>query len=155
MEITINLPERILANLSAIAGKSRRRIDEVIVEKIEQAFAVEAENLARQISLCSDQEVLGLAGILMPARQNNRLSSLLQKQGERRLTASERKELWKLMELNRLTTLKKAFALREISRRGLNEQSQATVGRKDSSAGKESLWVLPQSAGVDSVQTRN
>jgi hypothetical protein len=123
MEITINLPERILANLSAIAGKSRRRIDELIVEKIEQAFAVEAENLARQISLCSDQEVLELAGILMPARQNNRLSSLLQKQGERRLTASERKELWKLMELNRLTTLKKAFALREISRRGLNEQS--------------------------------
>ena len=120
MEITINLPEKVLANLSVIAGKSRRRIDEVIVEKIEQGISTETEDLAKQISLCSDKEVLELADIQMPAKQDQRLSSLLQKQGEADLTINERKELWKLMEVTRLTTLKKAFALREISRRGLN-----------------------------------
>ncbi|MEK7833132.1 MAG: hypothetical protein AAB401_18730 [Acidobacteriota bacterium] len=120
MEITINLPERVFANLSVIAGKSRRHIGEVIVEKIEQGFATEAEDLAKQVSLCSDREVLELADIQMPAKQDHRLSGLLQKQGETTLTANEQKELWKLMEVNRLTTLKKAFALREISRRGLN-----------------------------------
>ena len=120
MEITINLPEKVLANLSVIAGKSRRRIDEVIVEKIEQGISTETEDLAKQISLCSDKEVLELADIQMPAKQDQRLRSLLQKQGEADLTINERKELWKLMEVTRLTTLKKAFALREISRRGLN-----------------------------------
>ena len=58
----------------------------------------------------------------MPSQQDTRLSHLLQKQNERDLTETEQKELWKLMELNRLTTLKKAFALREISRRGLDDQ---------------------------------
>ena len=119
MEITINLPERVFANLSAIAGKSRRPIDEVIVEKIEQTFAAEVEELAKQILLCSNKEVLELAKVRMSARQDRRLSELLEKQGEVPLAAKEQKELWKLMEIARLTTLKKAFALREISRRDL------------------------------------
>jgi len=123
MEITINIPEKLFASLSMIAGKSRRRIDEVIVEKIAQEFALDAENLARQIALCADQEVLVLAELRMPAKQDARLSELLQRQGERKLTAAEQKELWKLLELNRLTTLKKAFALREISRRGLHDEN--------------------------------
>ncbi len=123
MEITINLPERVFANLSAIAGKSHRGIDEIIVEKIEHAFAAESDDLAKQISLCSDQEILELADIQMPVAQDNRLSELLQKQGETALIANEQKELWKLMEVSRLTTLKKALALREISRRSLNEQN--------------------------------
>jgi hypothetical protein len=123
MEITINLPERVFANLSVIAGKSRRRIDEVIIEKIENAFALEAEDLAKQIALCSDQEVLKIAEMRIPAKQDARLSTLLQKQGEKPLTANEQKELWKLMEASRLTTLKKAFALRESKRRSLPELS--------------------------------
>ncbi len=118
MEITINLPEKVFANLSAIAGKSRRPIDEVIVEKIEQTFAVDVEELDKQISLCSDKEVLELAKLQMPAKQDYRLSKLLEKQNESPLADKEQKELWQLMEVSRLTTLKKAFALREISRRG-------------------------------------
>lgn len=123
MEITINLPERILANLSAIAQRSSRRLDDVIAEKIEHAFALDAETLAKQISLCSDKEVLEIARITMPAAEDARLSDLLENQNALGLTDSEQKELWKLMELNRTTTLKKALALREISRRGLNEQN--------------------------------
>lgn len=123
MEITINLPERVVANLSAIAGKSHRGIDEIIVENIERAFAAESDYLAKQISLCTDREVLELADIQMPVAEDNRLSELLQKQGEAALTTNEQKELWNLMETNRLTTLKKALALREISRRSLNEQN--------------------------------
>ena len=56
----------------------------------------------------------------MSEKEDKRLSFLLQTQGEKALTKPEQKELWKLMELNWLTTLKKAFALREVSRRGLN-----------------------------------
>lgn len=120
MEVTINLSDRILANLSSVARSTHRRIDEVIAEKIERDFAIDTEDLARQITLCSDKEVFQLAELQMPSQQDTRLSHLLQKQNERDLTETEQKELWKLMELNRLMTLKKAFAVREISRRGLD-----------------------------------
>ena len=120
MEVTINLPDRVFANLSNVADKSDRRIDEIIAEKIERNFSFDAENLANQITLCSDKEILELAEIQMSSKQDNRLSSLLNKQNETNLTAAEQKEVWELMDLNRLTTLKKAFAMREISRRKIN-----------------------------------
>ena len=123
MEITINLPEKVLANLSTLAGKSQRRLDQVILEKLEHALTVEVEDLEKQLAHCSDQEVLDVARIQMPAKQDDQLSKLLHKQEAEKLTAAEQKALWKLMELNRRTTLKKAFALREISRRGLNDQN--------------------------------
>lgn len=120
MEVTISLPDKIFANISSVASKSKRRVDEIIAEKIENEFSVNIEDLEKQIAFCSDKELLELAEIQIPTKQDNRLSNLLHKQNEEDLTKSEQKELWKLMELNRLTTLKKAFASREISRRNLN-----------------------------------
>ena len=120
MEVTISLPDKVFANVANLASKTHRRIDEVIVEKIEREFSLDVEDLEKQIAVCSDREVVELSNLQMPEKQDRRLSFLLQKQGEKDLAKSERKELWKLMEMNRLTTLKKAFALRELSRRGLN-----------------------------------
>ena len=123
MEITINLPERVFLNLSKVAKQSRRRVDEVIVERLEQEFEREVETLAKQISVCSDREVLVLAKLQMPDKQARRMSELLQKQGARVLSAREQQELWRLVEESQFATLKKAFALREITRRGLHEQN--------------------------------
>ena len=120
MEVTISLPDKVFANVANLASKTHRRVDEVIVEKIEREFSLDVEDLEKQIAVCSDREVVELSNLQMPEKQDRRLSFLLQKQGEKDLAKSERKELWKLMEANRLTTLKKAFSLRELSRRGLN-----------------------------------
>ncbi len=120
MEVTISLPDKVFANVASVASKTHRRVDEVIVEKIEREFSLDAEELETQIAVCSDKEIIELSNLQMPEKQDKRLSSLLQKQGEKDLTKPEQKELWKLMELNRLTTLKKAFALRELSRRDLD-----------------------------------
>ena len=120
MEVTISLPEKTFANLSSVASKSHRRVDEVIAEKIERDFSIDAEKLEKQIAVCSDREVLELAQITMPAKQDARLSSLLNKQNEGNLNADEQNEMWQLMETSRLTTLKKVCALCEVSRRGLN-----------------------------------
>lgn len=120
MEVTISLPEKIFANLSSVASKSHRRIDEVIAEKIERDFAIDVNELERQIAVCSDKEVLELAEITMPESEDKRLSELLNKQNEGNLNADEQKEMWQLMDASRLITLKKAYALREIERRGLN-----------------------------------
>ena len=120
MEVTISLPEKVFANLSSVANKSHRRIDEIIAEKIERDFAIDTGELEKQISVCSDKEILELAEITMPAQQDERLSFLLNKQNEGNLSGDEQNEMWQLMETSRLTTLKKAYALREISRRGLD-----------------------------------
>ena len=124
MEVTIRLSEKVFANLSSVADKSHRRIDEVIAEKIERDFAFDAEELEKQIAVCSDAEVLELAKVEMPFEEDKHLSSLLNKQNEETLSETEQKDLWQLMDLNRLTTLKKAFALRELTRRRLNGDNQ-------------------------------
>ncbi len=124
MEVTIKLPEKVYANLSSEADRSHRPIDEVIVERLENDFAIDAEELERQISVCSDAEVLELANIEMPTEKDERLSELLSKQNEGNLSETDQKELWQLMDLSRLTTLKKAFALRELTRRELNGDDQ-------------------------------
>lgn len=123
MEVTISLPEKVFANLSNAAHKSHRRIDEIIAEKIERDFAIDADELAKQISVCSDKEILELAKITMLMNEDERLSQLLNRQNEGNLSGDEEKEMWQLMETSRLTTLKKAYALREISRRGLDGEN--------------------------------
>ena len=120
MEITISLPDTVFVKVANLASKTHRRIDEVIVEKIEREFSLDIEALEKQITACANPELLNFAKMQMPAKEDTRLSFLLNKQGEKHLTKLEQKELWKLMELNRFATLKKAFALREVSRRGLH-----------------------------------
>ena len=127
MEVTISLTDNIFANVANLASKTHRRIDEVIVEKIEREFSLDVADLETQIAVCSDKEIVEFSKLQMPTKRDKQLSFLLQKQGETVLTTTELKELWKLMELNRLTTLKKAFALREVSRRGLNGKDQQRV----------------------------
>lgn len=83
----------------------------------------DANELEKQIAVCSDEEVLELAEIKMPTEKDERLSRLLDKQTEGNLSGDEQNELWQLMDLNRLTTLKKAYALREISQRGLDGEN--------------------------------
>lgn len=120
MDVTISLPDKVFSNVANLASKTRRRVDQVIVERIEREFSLDVEGLEKQIAVCSDKEVVEFSNLQMLEKQDKRLSFLLQKQGAAILTKIEQKELWKLMELNRLTTLKKAFAIREVSRRGLN-----------------------------------
>lgn len=120
MEVVINLPERIYAHVSHLAAQTRRRVDEIIVEKIEQEFSFDAESLTAQLEVSTDAEVVKATHISVPPRKDRRLSLLLQKQGAQDLTAKEKQELAELMNLSRLATLKKAFALREAARRGLH-----------------------------------
>ena len=40
MEITISLPDKVFANVANLASETHRRIDEVIVEKIEREFSL-------------------------------------------------------------------------------------------------------------------
>ena len=43
MEVTISLPDKVFANLANLASKTHRRVDEVIVEKIECDFSSDVD----------------------------------------------------------------------------------------------------------------
>ena len=115
--------EKIFANLSSVADRSHRRIDEVVTEKIKRDFAIDADESARQIAVCSDKEILKLSAIAMSPPKDARLSLLVNRQNEGTSSTDGQKEMWQLMETSRLTILKKAYALREISRRGLDSKN--------------------------------
>lgn len=91
-------------------------------------FKAQVKIIKESVEFCSEKEIIELCNLQMPVKKDERLSFLLQKQNEHDLTKTEDKEFWKLMELNRLTTLRKAFGLRETSRRGLKEMSKSKLG---------------------------
>ena len=120
MEVTIDLPEQIFASISRAAEKSRKRVADVISDQISRDFASTISDLERDVLHCSDDEIRQLSQATLSPNEDRRLSKLIQQQNDEKLPISKQKELWDLMERNRLATLKKAFALREASRRNLN-----------------------------------
>ena len=64
-------------------------------------------------------EVIALAELKMPPKQQNVLHKLLEKNGDGQLTDTERTRLDELIEIYEETTLRKAQALRVAVERGL------------------------------------
>lgn len=119
MQTTINLSENAYNRVSSIAQMTERTIDEVIEETFENRFEEEIEMLKRSVELSSDEEVLELANFQMPEKQSERLSGLLEKNGEDKLNEKEKNELNNLMQINRLNDLRKAIGIVEAIKRGL------------------------------------
>ena len=123
MDVTISLPDKVFANLANLASKTHRRVDEVIVEKIERDFSPDvdfqeqAKIIKQSIKYCSDKEVLELANLQMP--DDKRLSYLFEKNRESILTKKEHAELTKAVEISRINDLRKAFGIVEAKKRGL------------------------------------
>jgi hypothetical protein len=116
MEITISLPDKIFANVANFASKTHRRIDEIIVEKIERDFSPEIE---RPLLNCTNAEVLALANMKMSEAENNRLSELFDNQREEVISPLERNELDALMRVYEVGNLRKAQGIVEAVQRGL------------------------------------
>ena len=127
MQTTINLSENAYQYVSSVAQMTERTIDEVIEETFENRFEKEVEMLKKSIELSSDKEVLELADFQMPEKQSNRLSRLLEKNGERNLAENEKEELSSLMQINRLNDLRKAIGIVEAMKRGLIKSAEELV----------------------------
>jgi hypothetical protein len=116
MEITISLSDKIFANVANFASKTHRRIDEILVEKIERDFSPEID---RPLLNCTNDEVLALANMKMSEAENNRLSELFDKQREDIISPLERNELDALMRVYEVGNLRKAQGIVEAVQRGL------------------------------------
>jgi hypothetical protein len=116
MEITISLSDKIFANVANFASKTHRRIDEIIVEKIERDFSPEIE---RPLLNCTNDEVLALANMKMLKEQADRQSELLYKNQADTLSPLERNELENMLLVYGLGNLRKSQGIAEAVLRGL------------------------------------
>lgn len=119
MEITLNLPENVYRNFSKLAEKKRRRVEEVITDRLQDDFSVETVDYEETVAGWSDDAVLALAKLKIPAEYADRMSSLLERLDEGKITDSEEIELEVYTELCQITTLRKAYGIAQAVKRGL------------------------------------
>lgn len=120
MEIVkVELPDNLYKNFSRIAEQTNRRIDEVIADKLQADFSVENIENEQLLSNWSDKDVLALANLKLPPNQDKRISQLLEKQRESKITMNEKVELEGLMGLYNLANIRKSEGIVEAVKRGL------------------------------------
>ncbi len=83
--------------------------------------------MGRPVSSLSGEDVLALSKAQMSLLQGRRLSELLEKQREGKLTKSERPELLALMQVYNQLWIRQSEALAEAVRRGLRRPADMTT----------------------------
>ena len=112
-QITLTVSENVLHYAKAVATQNKRRIEDILSDWLEKVSSeIDVEKL-------SDAEVIALAELKMPAKQQKVLHNLLDKNSEGELTSAERKQLDAMMEIYDDALLRKAQALRVAVERGL------------------------------------
>jgi hypothetical protein len=112
-EVTLQVSDNIWHYAKSVAKKSKRRIEEVLSDWLEKGSnEIEVEKL-------SDTEVIALAELKMPVKQQKVLHKLLAKNGEGELTTEEKKQLDEMMEDYEIALLRKSQALCVAVERGL------------------------------------
>jgi hypothetical protein len=64
--VTLELPDHVVRSAWAVAARAHRRVEEVLVDCIDQAAA------DVPVDCLSDEEILGLCDMQMPARTKKR-----------------------------------------------------------------------------------
>ncbi len=110
--VTLEVPERLLSAAESQARQDNRSLEEVLLEWLSQGADV-------PVGVLSDAQILALTRSQMTDVQQTRLTALLNKQRETKLTQSETSELASLMNLYRRGTVRKAEAHKIAVERGL------------------------------------
>jgi predicted P-loop ATPase len=112
-QITLTVSDNVWLYAKAVATQKKQRIEEVLSDWLEKVSSeIDVEKL-------SDAEVIALAELKMPAKQQKVLHKLLEKNGEGDLTNAEKKQLDVMMEIYENALLRKSQALRVAVERGL------------------------------------
>jgi dsDNA-binding SOS-regulon protein len=111
--ITLELPEPLVYSARIVAERTSRRIEEVLMEWLDQAAA------ELPVEMLPDEQVLALRDLQMSDEQQNELSVLLADQREQRLDARQRARLNELLAIYRHGMARKAQALKTAVERGL------------------------------------
>lgn len=111
--VTLELAEHVVRSARAVAARTHRRVEDVLVDWIAQAAAeVPVESL-------SDEEILALCDMQMPTEDQEELSHLLARNREEQLDDTDRTQLDALMQTYRRALVRKAKAWNVAVDRGL------------------------------------
>jgi hypothetical protein len=111
--VTLNIPKPAAQNARAIASRTQRRLEDVLVEWIDKiASELPVDSL-------SDEEVLSLCVLEMPVNEQTELSNLLALNREGILEQNQRQRLDELMQIYRKGIIRKAQAWQVAVTRGL------------------------------------
>lgn len=119
MEVSVNLPQQLYRNVSALAKAQKKSVPEIIKNAVQQVVTEEAEIATRPLTGCSDAEVLALARMKMSAAEDQQMTELMDRQREDLITPLERNELDVLFRVYQVGNLRKAQGIAEAVRRGL------------------------------------
>ena len=111
--VTLDLPSDLARQAQAVAARSQRRIEDVLLEWLGHA-ATETP-----VDLLSDEQVLAVRDQQVSEEQQRELSALLAGQREGRLDSATRQRLDQLMDIYRRGMVRKAQALKVAVERGL------------------------------------
>jgi hypothetical protein len=111
--VTLELPEHVVRSAQAVASRTHRRVEEVLVDWIDQAAA------EVPVECLSDEEILRLCDMQMADEDQNELSYLLARNREGQLDNTDHTRLDALMQTYRRGIVRKAQAWKVAVARGL------------------------------------
>jgi dsDNA-binding SOS-regulon protein len=111
--VTLELPEHVIRSAQAVASQTHRRVEEVLVDWIDQAAA------EVPVNSLSDEQILGLCDMQMTQEDQEELSLLLARNREGQLDDTDRTRLDALMQMYRRGLVRKAKAWKVAVARGL------------------------------------
>ena len=112
--VTLELPDTLARRARAEASRTNRRLEEVLLDWLSQAEAVEPP-----VESLPDDQVLALSNIQMDPPQSEELSELLARNREGLLDEVAYQHLDQLMQIYRAGLVRKAQALKVAVDRGL------------------------------------
>jgi predicted transcriptional regulator len=111
--VTVQLPDELARQMRAVANRTRRPLEEVLLEWLRRAAA------DTPVDALPDEQVLALTDMQMDEREQDELSALLARQREGDLDANGRSRLDALMRRYRTDMTRKAQAMAVAVERGL------------------------------------
>jgi hypothetical protein len=123
-EVTLNLPEPLIAHAQKLGLATQRNLDTVLTDTLAMLWLTLEEISCTSeppITELSDNAVLELVDAKINEVQNQRLGDLQYKGKTAGLTDAERYELLALLQIYQLGQLRKSEALTEAIRRRLRE----------------------------------
>jgi hypothetical protein len=125
VEVTLSIPENIFQHAARLSEATQLNVSHILADAL--AFTLptlEGALAAEPVSQLDNEKVLALSESQMPSEHDERLSELLDKQREKKLTVTEATELLSLMLLYRSGWWRKTEALVEAVKRGLRPPLQ-------------------------------
>lgn len=122
-EVTITLPNELYEYAQRWARMTHREIPETLTDILANALLPVqiTPDFEKPVSTLSDQDVLVLANTQMAEASGQRLSDLLQQQGEDGLSEAQHRELLALMQIYDQLWIRQSEALAEAVHRGLRD----------------------------------